>query len=237
MITVHYPLRALLSLIAVAAVVAAGVTAATAAQAHAASAAKTCARPRGAKVSKKAATVVVYSYRKRDRKAGPGRAWVACSKPAGKRISLGFVADEPCTTLDAVEGLRLAGKYLAYVTETSACTGDYGDATVHLVDLKTARAVASDGVTSDPLPSSVNVTELVLRADGSLAWIVDVDNEDKGTQAWWVYGSDSAGVRALESDKGRLHGLTLDDTSVWWTTVDGQPRSAPLGAGPAVDGN
>jgi hypothetical protein len=177
---------------------------------------------------------VVYSSRKRDRKAGPGRAWVACSKLAGKRISLGFVADEPCTALDAVEGLRLAGSYLAYATETSDCTGDYGDALVNLIDLKTARHVATDGATSDSLPNSVSIVALSLRADGALAWIVQVDSEH--LQPWLVYGSDASGVRALDSSDKPLGALTLTDGSVSWAN-NGQPRSAALGAGPAVNGN
>jgi hypothetical protein len=235
-ITVHRPLRTLLCSLAVAAGVAAGMAAATTAPAHAASAAKTCTVPRGAKVAKKTATVVVYSYRKRDREAGPGRAWVACSKLAGKRIALGFVADEPCTTLDAVEGLRLAGKYLAYVTETTDCTGDSGNAFVSLVDLEAARQVALDPVTTDSEPSSVNLTELALRADGALAWIVKLDNDYARISSWYVYASDSSGTRALESSDGQPSGLAMSDTSVGWTN-DGQPRTAPLGPGPAVNGN
>ena len=234
MITVHRPVRALVCSIALAVGVTAGIAAAATVPGHAASAAKVCAVPRGARISKKAATVVVYSYRKRDRQAGPGRAWVACSKLAGKRISLGFVADEPCTTLDAVEGLRLAGSYLAYVTETSDCTGENGDASVNLVDLKAARLVASAGATSDSLPNSVTITELSLRADGALAWIAHVDSER--LQPWLVYAGDSSGVRALDSSDTPLTALTMPDGSVAWTNA-GQPRSAPLGRGPAVNGN
>jgi hypothetical protein len=204
--------------------------------ARAASAAKVCAVPKGAKVSLKRSTGVVYSVRKRKRSSGPGRAWFACSKVVGKRVSLGFVADEPCTDLDSVERPTIAGRYLAFVTTTSDCTGQSGNADVHLVDLNTARAVAAVGATTSSEPSSVSVTALALRADGALAFITNVDNDYTPIKPWWVYAGDAAGVRALDSSDQPLTGLTLTDTTAAWTN-NGQPKSAPLGPGPSTYGN
>src|SRR5436190_20327253 len=134
--------------------------------------------PGGAKVAIKNATVVVYSVRKRVRYSGsrhlwPGRAWIACSKTAGKRVSLGFVPDEPCGELDSVERTTVAGSYLAYVTTKSDCTGETGDAFVNLIDLNAAREGFTTGATSRSEPSSVTVTALALRADDALAWITN----------------------------------------------------------------
>jgi hypothetical protein len=58
-----------------------------------------------------------------------------------------------------------------------------------------------------------------------------VDSEH--LQPWLVYGSDSSGVRAVNSSDKPLTALALTDASVSWTNA-GQPLSAPLGSGPGV---
>jgi hypothetical protein len=96
-----------------------------------------------------------------------------------------------------------AGRYLAYVTTTSDCTGQSGNASVDLVDLNSARAVAAVGATTSSEPSSVSVTALALRADGALAFITHVANDYTPIKPWWVYAGDAAGVRALDSATNR----------------------------------
>jgi hypothetical protein len=123
----------------------------------------------------------------------------------------------------------LAGAVVAYA-ETHFSPYNVSDEYVVVCDLVTGRVVhvVPTGVAVKPVPGQVGigtVVALVVKGDGSVAWIVGTDPED-GT--YQVHVVDGAGSRVLATGADIDPGsLALAGSTLYWTQ-GGQPRSATL---------
>ncbi len=148
--------RGAAALLAIAAMVAAG---ATAAAGRAAGKGSSCSPP-GSKVIAATAKARVFQTRlMRDTRV---RATYGCL--LSRKRPVRFVVPDFPTGYDHI---RLAGRFVAYAAY-SDCAADYCDPNnVMLQDLRTGKLTFADGSDLEV----ANVTSLVLRANGSAAWI------------------------------------------------------------------
>ncbi len=123
----------------------------------------------------------------------------------------------------------LAGPIVAYAKSDSYETGGSRNLIV-VRDLRTGRVLheVPNGTPVKPEPPSEGigtVVALVVKADGSVAWIVGTDPED-GT--YQVHALDKAGNRVLAEGADIAPGsLALAGSTLYWTQ-GGQPQSATL---------
>jgi hypothetical protein len=188
--------------------------------------AATCAVPRHAKSALNEGSAVVYSVR-RKRRAGGGRQFFACSRLTARKTSLGTVRD-PCSGLAALTPFVTAGPYLAYAGSGEECqeAGETFFAYLFLLDLRTGAKTRASTFVAGFVPAG----GLAVRADGAIAWIAQRVLGNERVYEVWV--SDAAGPRMVDSAATPATALTLTDAAASWSR-NGQPMSAPVGAGPA----
>ena len=118
---------------------------------------------------------------------------------------------------------------MAAATEDTAATGDAIGAVVEVADLGTGRVVARFQSPSEP--NTYDVTDLELRANGSVAWIARIVS---GTPATTTYEVRTFGPTVSHStivDSGpdiASRSLALSAPTLYWTRA-GAPRSTTLG--------
>jgi hypothetical protein len=124
----------------------------------------------------------------------------------------------------------LAGTVVAYAT--SAAYGNNGARYSMVVrDLSTGRVLhqVTTGMSVRPKATPVSegpTTALVVKSDGSVAWIVETDYP--GHVKYQVYAIDKTGSQLLASSANIVpYSLALAGNTVYWTQ-GGQPFSAPL---------
>ncbi len=132
--------------------------------------------------------------------------------------------------------LTLAGPILAREESSwiSGVLGEAGENKWHVVvtDLRTGRVVheVPTGTPNPPEPRLVGdgaTTALVVKSDGSVAWIVDVYGSENPVE-YQVHALDRSGGRVLASGAGIAPtSLALAGSTLYWTQ-GGKPMSAPL---------
>lgn len=170
----------------------------------------------------------VYSVRRVRDGDTATRRWYACLYRTGRRVALGEVGPAGMFS-DRISPVRLAGRYVAYAEEYTAATGDAIGAVVQVRDLRTRTLVSRFQSPGDP--NTYDVTDLELRANGSVAWIARIV---QGTPATTTYEVRTFAAGESESeivDSGaaiETRSLALSGRTLFWTR-DGAPRSTTLG--------
>ena len=138
--------------------------------------------------------------------------------PVGGGSSTGGAASAP----EVIAGTMVAGTSHFYCT---ACLGAFEETTVWVVDLRSGKRVRAWSVPDQ----SRLVVSLVLKPDGSVAWVVASDGSRTLRQEW-VYAHDPHGLRVLAqiSRSGdEFTELALAGNTIYWTEA-GRPTSATL---------
>jgi hypothetical protein len=152
----------------------------------------------------------------------PGGRPYSCYWITGRRVALDMFVDRFYAPGDAHLGLlRMAGRVLAYTWVDPGIPAVH----VHSVDMRLGRfprRAAIQPATSAE-PSSVRVTDLVVRASGAVAWIQQLE----GTVSVWRL--DAGGRRQLDAGAGigPASLRTVPGGRLAWTR-DGATRSAAL---------
>ncbi|HEY1360384.1 MAG TPA: hypothetical protein VGF21_18930 [Thermoleophilaceae bacterium] len=144
----------------------------------------------------------------------------ACLYSTGKRFELGRNWDD-----ELVETPRLTAPYVAWASV--GCGNVTCQSAVEVADLRVGKVVKNLPATTGGLPGNSNrVTDMVLKPNGSLAWIVDIGSSVGSDRQ--VVAVDSAGRRLLDSG-GNIdpESLTLSGSTLSWTE-SGASRSASL---------
>ena len=169
----------------------------------------------------------VYSVR-RVQDDAVTRRWYACLYSANRRVHLGDVG--PASDFsDRIAPVRLAGRHVAYSSEYTAATGDAIGALVAVRDLRTGAFVHRFQSPGDP--NTYDVTDLELRANGSVAWVARIIQGMPATTTFEVRSFQAPKAPSTILDSGGAIGsgsLALSGRTLYWTT-DGLPRSATLG--------
>lgn len=146
----------------------------------------------------------------------------SCYRITGRRIALDMFTDRHYAPRDAHLGLlRIAGRVLAYTWIDPGVPVVH----VHSVDMRLARfhrrAVVRPAVSAEP--SSVRVTDLVVRVGGALAWVQEVEGERT------VWRLDARGRRRLDAGEGigRASLRLLSGGRLTWRR-DGSSHTAAL---------
>ena len=178
-------------------------------------------------------TSVVFQEAARDPARDPG-----FSVAYGCRFSQGRLRELPASSEQDAYGFQLAGRYVAYATNTAEEASPTTGATVYVVDLKTGKAAFAEGAyVVPPSPPDVefsdSVDSIVLRANGSVAWITDASGSNN-PQETLVVRRHGTSVTVL--DRGfdvRLGSLALsrDGTTVFWMRGS-TAKAAPMTARP-----
>lgn len=169
----------------------------------------------------------VYSVR-RVQDDAVTRRWYACLYSAGRRVHLGVVGPAADFS-DRIAPVRLAGRYVAFSSEYTASTGDAIGALVAVCDLRTGTFVHRFQSPGDP--NTYDVTDLELRANGSVAWVARIIPGMPATTTFEVRAFQAAKTRSTILDSGAAIGsrsLALSGMTLYWTN-DGAPRSTKLG--------
>ena len=145
----------------------------------------------------------------------------ACLFSENERYLLGRNWDD-----ESIEISRLTAPYVAYVSRATACCS-----AIDVRDLRDGALLRSAGASETMRAPGApqDVTDLVLMANGSVAWIVDlpafIDLAPHGVE---VVAVDSSGRRLLDSGVDvEVQSLELNGSTVTWRKA-GQTRSANL---------
>lgn len=155
------------------------------------------------------------------------RRWYACLYSEDRRVRLGTVGAGG-VHLDRISPVRLAGRYVATASEYTAATGDALGAVVEVRDLRTGRLVRHFHSPSEP--NTYDVTDLELRANGSVAFIARVLGGMPATTTYEVRALRSTGSSSELLDSGAgidRRSLALSGSTLYWSN-DGLPRAARL---------
>ena len=139
---------------------------------------------------------------------------------SGKRVELGRNWDD-----EEVEVPRLTAPYVAWAAVE--CGNSSCISTVETRDLRTGKLVHEEPATTAGLPgNTTRVPDLVLKSNGSIAWIVDIGSSVGSDRQ--VVAVDSAGRRVLDTG-GNIdpESLTISNATLSWTK-GGTPHSATL---------
>jgi len=126
-----------------------------------------------------------------------------------------------------IEGETLAGPIVAY-EESIDLTGGHDKNVIVVRDLRTGRVIHKVPTAETRFPGDVGnggATQLVVKSDGAIAWIVKTANEPTTTE---VHAVDKTGSRLLASG-GDIDpsSLALAGSTLYWTEA-GKPMSAVL---------
>jgi hypothetical protein len=111
----------------------------------------------------------------------------ACRYAKGRRVLLGTVDD--CIAGNVASRFRLAGRYVGYVSRECATTDDTDTVVVkELNGARTVHAAPATGSAATSLPGASVVSELVMTAHGTAAWIGVRDQPEV-----WVTSSGAGG--------------------------------------------
>ncbi len=168
----------------------------------------------------------VYSVR-RVQDDAVTRRWYGCLLSSGRRVRLGDVGPSGAFS-DRIAPVRLAGRHVAFVSEYTASTGDALGAVVAVRDLRTGVFVSRFQSPGDP--NTYDVTDLELRANGSVAWIARIVAGMPATTTYEVRVFPATQSHSTIVDSGPAIGpqsLALSARTLYWTH-DGAARSASL---------
>ncbi len=129
-----------------------------------------------------------------------------------------------------VDKETLTGPIVAYEAFSNGANGGYSSSHVLVRDLRNGRLLhrIPTGTSPTPTPRQVgigSVVAIVVKSDGAVAWMLEVDNE---LGKYQVHAVDKSGSRVLASGpEVDPSSLTLADSTLYWTQ-GGKPYSASL---------
>jgi hypothetical protein len=144
----------------------------------------------------------------------------ACARRYNRRIFLGTI--NPGINWSKFYAFRPSGNLLAF----AAFYEDYGGTLVRVVNLKNSKLVSNLFSTDGPLldgESGGQVTALVAKPNGSVAWIIRLRRSIPNTLGWetlyQVRANDANGLRTIaEGSAINAHSLVLvNDTTIQWS--------------------
>jgi hypothetical protein len=169
------------------------------------------------------------------RRLGEPLVYRGCAYGSSRLVTLGEVAGRCSSSgcAPSIRGLTLAGTIVAFEysfgSEPENAEGQ-SEWIVMVRDLRTGRLLhrVATGTRSPPKSGFVGVgptTTIVVKSNGSVAWIVDTGREQGRYE---VHAADPSGSRLLaaDSDIGPLS-LALADSTLYWT-LGGKPYSATV---------
>jgi hypothetical protein len=161
-----------------------------------------------------------------DRFHRPQTTYYGCLYSVGRGYRLGILARDGHAY--SMSPMRLRGRFVGFAYKYAGPTDDFY-AAVRVVDLRTGRLAHNIFSPGGEDAYSPDVSDLVLRPNGNVAWIVTPRRRDV-QPTYSVYKSDpSDSRRQRELDSGNIDplSLTLAGSSIRWVK-DGLPRSATL---------
>jgi hypothetical protein len=184
--------------------------------ARAAAAPRDACFPSGARTLEASKRARVFSVRAR----GGARPVFACLHATGRRVRLGDRID--CLG-QAARDFRLAGRFVGFIAEFCPTPGGSG-ASLGLVDLRGGRVRLVSGL----FAFGGGVTDFVLKANGSAAWIERPEVGAPASTPHLVMKRDADGRAQLASGSDiDSSSLALAGSTVYWTQ-GGAPRAAIL---------
>ncbi len=153
----------------------------------------------------------------------------ACRRRTGRRVLLGTRGD--CQNQAEVGHVALAGPFVGYSMRTCGIE-DEGSSSIAVRDLRSGKAVRSADAVGPPAPgvteSGSSVLELVLKPNGSVAWIGAAAHysPSQSTQVTELRKADAGGETLVDSG-GSLSALALAGSTLYWTK-DGRAFSGEL---------
>jgi hypothetical protein len=153
----------------------------------------------------------------------------ACRYRTGRRVLLGTRGD--CQNQAQVRHVALAGPFVGHSIRSCGIE-DEGSSSIAVVDLRTRRTFRSARAVGSPPPGvtevSSAVSELVLKPNGSVAWI-GVAEHASGSESTLVseVRKIDAGGEALVDSGGTLAALALARSTLYWTK-DGRASATEL---------
>ena len=162
----------------------------------------------------------VFYRRRRD----PDRIYL-CSYGTGRRTSIGW---DDCFNAAEVQLTRFARRYLA--VDTFSCGPGGTASTLDLRRTRDGRRVRRVAAAAPSGPGSLaDVTDLLLRGDGTMAWIVERRDSPTSPPRYELRRSATGSASSVLAQGSDLvpGSLALAGSTLYWTQA-GTPRSAPL---------
>lgn len=149
-----------------------------------------------------------------------------CSYPTGRRTPIGW---SECFNAIEVQLTRFSRRFLA--VEAFTCGPGGTGSTIYLRRTRDGHRVRRVAADPEPFVAGAlrDVTDLVLRGDGALAWIVETRDSPSAAPRYQVRASPSATASTLLAEGSDIApgSLALAGSTVYWTQA-GAPRSASL---------
>ena len=139
---------------------------------------------------------------------------------------------QSCCEVDVVSGFQLQGRYVAYRSLNQEPAATQANDTLYVYDVMTGQIkVQATAVPPGNTPGSTFVSSIVLKANGSVAWIGGVQT-GPGQTDYQVQTEDSTGTDPVTVDHGDdiapgSLGKASDGLSIYWIR-GGVAKTAPL---------
>jgi hypothetical protein len=161
----------------------------------------------------------VFYRRTRD----PDRVYL-CSYGTGRRTPIGW---DDCFNAAEVQLTRFSRRFLA--VDTFSCGPGGTASTLDLRRMRDGRRIRRVAAAPSAPGSLGDVTDLVLRGDGAMAWIVELRDSPTSPLRYELRRSESGSSSSVLAQGGDLApgSLALAGSTLYWTQA-GTPRSAPL---------
>ena len=161
----------------------------------------------------------VFYRRTRD----PDRVYL-CSYGTGRRTPIGW---DDCFNAAEVQLTRFSRRFLA--VDALSCGPGGTASTLDLRRTRDGRRIRRVAAAPSMAGSLADVTDLVLRGDGTMAWIVELRDSPTSPPRYELRRSASGSSSSVLAQGSDLApgSLALAGSTLYWTQA-GTPRSAPL---------
>ena len=139
---------------------------------------------------------------------------------------------QSCCEVDVVSGFQLQGRYVAYRSLNQEPAATQANDTLYVYDVKTGQIkVQATAVPPGNTPGSTFVSSIVLKANGSVAWIGGAQTGQSGAD-YQVQIDDTVGPGPVTVDQGTdiapdSLAKASDGLSIYWIQ-GGVAKNAPL---------
>jgi hypothetical protein len=153
----------------------------------------------------------------------PDRVYL-CSYATGRRTPIGW---DDCFNAAEVQLTRFSRRFLA--VDTFSCGPGGTASTLDLRRTRDGRRIRRVAAAPSVPGSLADVTDLVLRGDGTMAWIVELRDSPTSPPRYELRRSASGSSSSVLAQGSDLApgSLALAGSTLYWTQA-GTPRSAPL---------
>jgi hypothetical protein len=154
----------------------------------------------------------------------PDRVYL-CSYGTGRRTPIGW---DDCFNAAEVQLTRFSRRFLA--ADTFSCGPGGTASTLYLRRTRDGRRVRRVAAAAPSVPGSLaDVTDLVLRGDGTMAWIVELRDSPAASPRYELRSSGSGASSSVLAQGVDIApgSLALAGSTLYWTQA-GAPQSAPL---------